>query len=170
MKKIIEFISGEIKQIYANVDITVINIFNIECRRQVPGLDTLMPDLNYVDSSPHILFESDQLIISDEDIFLNHEIFLYQEETLLRFEDSPSSSADGWVEGDWEKIDITKDLPEELIAVFIGGLKRKDIEVGNFIGYIGNKENPDEFLLKIKNVELREAYKALWEENKEDYF
>jgi hypothetical protein len=170
MKKIIDFISWEIERTYANVDITVIGIFNIECRRLVPGLDILIADLNYVDSSPHMLFESDQLVISDEDIFLNHEIFLYQEENLLRFEDSPSSSADGWVEGDWEKIDITKNLPEELIAVFIAGIKRKDIEVGNLIRYIGNKENPDEYLLKIKNVELREAYKALWEENKEDYF
>lgn len=170
MKKIIEFISWEIERTYANVDTAVIGIFNIECRRLVPGVDTLRSDLDYIDSTPHILFESDQLIINNEDIFLNHEIFLYQEENLLRFEDSPSPSADGWIEGDWEKIDLTKDLPKELLAVFIGGLNRNDIEVGNFVNYIGNKENPDEFLLNIKNVELREAYKAVWEENKDDYF
>ena len=170
MKKIIEFISWEIEMTYANVDITVISIFNIECRRLVPGLDTLRSDLNYVDSSPHILFESDQLVISDEDIFLNHEVFLYQEESLLRFEDSPSPSADGWIEGDWEKIDLTKELPEELLAVLVDGLKREDIEVANFIKYLGNKENPEEFLLSIRNTELRKVYKALWEENKDDYF
>ncbi len=169
-ERIIEHISYEIKQTYENADFTLIGIMNIVCKRLIPGVDALRSDLEYVDTTPHILFDADQLVINDEEIYLNHEVFLYQEESLLEFEDSPSSTADGWIEGDWEKIDLTKELPEKLIAVLIDGLKNEGIEIANFVLYVGNKNYPEEFLLSIKNDELRMAYKNFWKDNKDDYF
>ena len=160
-----EKIYAEIDYCYFGGDWDLITIMNMDWKRLNPSTDPILYGLDYVSEESHILFLAESLVTDGFDLRVSRMVCLYTEENLMQAGEGPIAVPDKFDYLDDVEIDLTKDVPDEIVRVIVDFA---DCSRTDYIDRLlsSREEGEDEFISGIKNIEIKKLVADSWEKMK----
>jgi len=156
-------IYSEVGWSYFGHELHLIEILDLEWRKLDPLKDIAPHNFKYVDDLTHIYFEVKALIYCDSStnspVAIDTNAFIYSKEAFSYASQGPFPAHSDWLDLDWEDIDLTKDITEDIAQALIeenSEIKEK------LVAFNGE----DEYLKTIKHKKLKQVMTKTWKKNK----
>ncbi len=166
-------IYSEVGWSYFGNGIELIEVLNLNWKKLDPVKDVAPNNLKYDDDSMHIYFiakclifvDSSQMppVVTNSNVFSSLAIqtteFIYSESSFMHAGEGPMSIPSDFDDINWEDIDITKDISEDIAQALIE-------ENSEFKEKLVAFNGEEEFLKTIKHKKLKQVMTKTWKKNK----
>lgn len=163
-----EKIISEINRTFSGVDLELIRILELQWKRVLPEADDLPHDFEYSDQiSPHIFFTTRCLVRSEGQLLVMSDAYLYLEASLATVGDSPQATPDYFTDLEYEELDLTKALPDEVNEALVA--LANDEQSQEIAKLVTAHEDPDAFIAAIMDEAVRQPFQQRWENLRRNY-
>ncbi len=147
---------SEISRTFSGVDLELIRILELQWKRVRPEADDLPHDFKYSDQiSPHIFFTTRCLVRSEG------------QASLATVGDSPQATPDYFTDLEYEELDLTKALPNEVSEALVALANDEHSE--EIAKLVSAHVDADAFIAAIMDEAVRRVFQQRWGNLRPDY-